>query len=112
MVAQPELAAEGFRTILEGLPTGVYLVGRDRRIIFWNDGCERITGFLRHEVIGRSCAQDLLMHCDERTDSIVRQCLSAPGNDARWAATRSPHISAASQWTTPPGTGPCRPDAG
>src|SRR5215470_6023015 len=67
MVAQLQLPSEAYRAILESLPTGVYLVDRDRRIVFWNDGCERITGYLRHEVIGRCCGQ-LLMHCDTRID--------------------------------------------
>jgi PAS domain S-box-containing protein len=70
MVAQLQLPTDAYRTILESLPTGVYLVDRDRRIVFWNDGCERITGYLRHEVIGRSCAQDLLMHCDAQIDAM------------------------------------------
>jgi PAS domain S-box-containing protein len=35
-----------FRAVLECLPTGVYLVGSDGKILFWNDGGERITGYL------------------------------------------------------------------
>jgi PAS domain S-box-containing protein/diguanylate cyclase (GGDEF)-like protein len=70
MVAQLQLAADAYRAILESLPTGVYLVDRDRRIVFWNDGCERITGHFRHEVIGRCCGQNLLMHCDARIDDM------------------------------------------
>jgi len=53
-----------YRTVLENLPTGVYVVDRDRRILFWNDGAEQITGYRRHEVIGRHCQDDLLMHCN------------------------------------------------
>jgi len=53
------------RTVLESLPIGVYVVDTDRRIVFWNDGAERITGYLRHEVIGRHCGPNLLEHCDE-----------------------------------------------
>jgi PAS domain S-box-containing protein len=60
-VLDPEI----YRSVLEGLPTGVYLTDRDRKILFWNDGAERITGYLRHEVIGRSCFDNFLMHCDE-----------------------------------------------
>ncbi|HUI77960.1 MAG TPA: PAS domain-containing protein [Bryobacteraceae bacterium] len=54
-----------YRTILESLPNGVYVVDRDRKILFWNDGAEQITGYLRQEVIGRYCPDNLLMHCDE-----------------------------------------------
>jgi PAS domain S-box-containing protein len=62
------LASETYRQVLENLPIGVYLVDRQRRIALWNEGCERITGYLRHEVIGRCCADELLMHCDEQNE--------------------------------------------
>jgi diguanylate cyclase (GGDEF)-like protein/PAS domain S-box-containing protein len=60
------LDPELYRTVLETLATGVYVVDRDRRILMWNDGAERITGFHRHEVIGRRCQDDMLMHCDSQ----------------------------------------------
>lgn len=57
---------EGFLyTILDSLFEGVYFVDRDRRITFWNNGAERITGFSANEVIGRSCAENILNHVDE-----------------------------------------------
>jgi two-component system, cell cycle response regulator len=49
-----------FRAVLDSLQTGVYLVDRDQKILFWNDGAERITGHLRQDVVGRSCRDDLL----------------------------------------------------
>ncbi len=54
------------RTVLDSLQTGVYLVGCSGKILFWNDGAERITGFRRHEVIGRSCRENILAHCNEK----------------------------------------------
>ena len=54
-----------FRTILESLQTGVYVVGRDGRILFWNQGAEKITGYLRHEALGRSCCENVLAHCND-----------------------------------------------
>ncbi len=58
------LDLDTYRSVLESLFTGVYIVDREQRIAFWNDGAEKITGYLRHEVLGRSCFDDLLMHCD------------------------------------------------
>jgi PAS domain S-box-containing protein/diguanylate cyclase (GGDEF)-like protein len=49
-----------FRSILDSLQTGVYLVDRDQRIVFWNAGAERITGYLRQDVVGRSSRCDFL----------------------------------------------------
>jgi PAS domain S-box-containing protein len=54
-----------YRNILEGLPAAVYVVDRERRILLWNGQAEKISGFLRHEVIGRSCRDNILMHCNE-----------------------------------------------
>lgn len=56
---------EIFRTVLSSLQTGVYLMDRDRKIHFWNDGAERLTGYLQHEVLGHSCQENLLKECDE-----------------------------------------------
>lgn len=69
-----ELGLEIYRNVLESLPAGVYVVDPDRRILFWNDGAERISGYLRHEAIGRRCADNLLVHCDENN---VALCESA-----------------------------------
>jgi PAS domain S-box-containing protein/diguanylate cyclase (GGDEF)-like protein len=55
---------ETFRTVVEALPSGIYIVDRERRIVFWNEGAERISGHLRHEVLGRLCRDGILGHCD------------------------------------------------
>lgn len=53
------------RTLLEQMREGVYLVDRDRRILYWNPAAERITGFSADEVAGSHCHQRILMHMDE-----------------------------------------------
>ena len=55
---------EIYRRILESLQTGIYLVDHDQKILFWNDGAERITGHLRQDVLGRFCVEDLLGNRD------------------------------------------------
>lgn len=57
---EPEI----YRSILENMPTGLCVVNMQKKILFWSSGAERITGHLRHEVIGRSCAAQPLVHCD------------------------------------------------
>lgn len=59
-----ELDGEIFKSVLESLPVGVYLVDRQRRILSWNSGAAKLAGYLSQEVIGRCCAEGLLMHCD------------------------------------------------
>ncbi len=53
------------RNILESLPTGVCVVDMQKKILLWSDGAERITGHLRHEVVGRSCIAEPLIHCNQ-----------------------------------------------
>jgi PAS domain S-box-containing protein/diguanylate cyclase (GGDEF)-like protein len=65
-----------YRAVLENLSTGVYLVDEDRRIVFWNDGAERISGFLRQDVVGRLCRENMLVHCDEHNSVLCGEaCL-------------------------------------
>lgn len=68
--------AETFRAALESLQTGVCIVDRERKISFWNDGAERITGFLRQEVMGRFCGEILLIKFQEKRAAICE--LSCP----------------------------------
>lgn len=51
--------------LLESLFDGVYYVDLDRKITVWNAAAERITGFLRTEVRGSCCADNVLRHMDE-----------------------------------------------
>jgi PAS domain S-box-containing protein/diguanylate cyclase (GGDEF)-like protein len=59
------IAPHACQGILEDLPTGVYVVDLERRILFWNRWAERISGYLGHEMVGKACMDNLLMHCDE-----------------------------------------------
>ena len=43
---------------------GVYVVDQDRKIIFWNEGSTRITGYRSDEVLHRFCHHNLLQHVD------------------------------------------------
>src|SRR5580692_8692101 len=60
---------EIFRSILETLPTGIYLVDKNRKILFWNAGAEDISGYLRQDVVGRFLRDHLLATSDEVGDS-------------------------------------------
>ncbi len=63
---------ENERTLLENLFEGVYYVDRERRITYWNQAAERITGFTGAEVIGRRCLDDVLMHVDGAGSSLCQ----------------------------------------
>ncbi|ABF42481.1 diguanylate cyclase with PAS/PAC sensor [Candidatus Koribacter versatilis Ellin345] len=63
-----------FQRVLSELLVGVYFTDRERRIVFWNAGAERITGYLSHEVIGRMCREEILMHCDHQRRNVCVSC--------------------------------------
>jgi diguanylate cyclase (GGDEF)-like protein/PAS domain S-box-containing protein len=57
----PELDdPEIYQSVLDSLQTAVYIVDRNRRIRFWNEGAEQITGYLRQDVVGRFLRDHLL----------------------------------------------------
>lgn len=49
---------------LDELDEGVFYVDSKRRILYWNKGAEKISGYLKSECVGRSCADDILRHAD------------------------------------------------
>jgi PAS domain S-box-containing protein len=51
--------------ILDAIGDGVYVCDRDRRILFWSKGAERITGWAAEEVVGRQCLDNVLAHSDK-----------------------------------------------
>ena len=53
-----------FRILLNQLSDGVFFVDRDRTILYWNRGAERLTGCLAKEMIGKKCSDNLLDHID------------------------------------------------
>ena len=62
---------EILRSVLEDLPTGVYLVDRDGKILFWNYGAERITRHLRQDVVGHACREDFLGNSEGTDDQVT-----------------------------------------
>jgi diguanylate cyclase (GGDEF)-like protein/PAS domain S-box-containing protein len=61
------------RSILESLPSGLCAVDLQRKIMLWSNGAERITGRLRHEVIGHSCISETPLHCDQPDCEFCRE---------------------------------------
>jgi diguanylate cyclase (GGDEF)-like protein/PAS domain S-box-containing protein len=57
---------------MSNLYEGVYIVDKNRKIVFWNSGSEHITGFKADEVVNKHCYQNILKHVDK---SGKRLCL-------------------------------------
>lgn len=57
---------EFFKNLLDNLYDGVYFVDRQRVITYWNAGAERITGYVSSQVVGKSCSDNILNHCNEQ----------------------------------------------
>jgi diguanylate cyclase (GGDEF)-like protein/PAS domain S-box-containing protein len=51
-----------YKEIIDNLYDGVYFVDRERVIMYWNKGAERITGYPASQTVGRSCRDNLLNH--------------------------------------------------
>lgn len=81
--------------IIDSLFDGVYVVDASRKIRFWSRGAERMTGFFAHEVLGSSCADNILVHTDSSGKSLCgRDCPlsnTLSGGDERDAAVFARH---------------------
>ncbi|UCF31724.1 MAG: sensor domain-containing diguanylate cyclase [bacterium] len=61
-----------YRELLDNLYDGVYFVDRDRKIVYWNRGAERLTGYAADEAVGRSCWDNFLAHMDDRGEKLCQ----------------------------------------
>ncbi|MGB9666642.1 MAG: diguanylate cyclase [Candidatus Cryosericum sp.] len=55
---------ESLRGILDAVSDGVYVTTAERKIVFWNKGAERITGYSADEVLNKHCYDNILVHMD------------------------------------------------
>lgn len=67
---------EVLHTVLDSLPMGVYLVDRHGKILLWNSAAERVTGYLRQNVIGQSAQEGFLSYTDNNDNAL--EAHSAP----------------------------------
>jgi diguanylate cyclase (GGDEF)-like protein/PAS domain S-box-containing protein len=56
--------------VFESLFEGVYIVDQNRKIIFWNKGSEKITGFKAEEVVNNHCFNNILQHVDDKGNEL------------------------------------------
>jgi len=53
-----------YKDLLDHMSDGVYFVDQERRILYWNEGARRLTGYSADELLGRYCQDDILCHID------------------------------------------------
>ena len=54
-----------YEKLLDNLHDAVYFINRDRKITYWNEAAERLSGNTAGEVIGKGCFDNLLGYVDE-----------------------------------------------
>jgi len=68
--------------LLNLLADGAYITDLDRRIVFWNQAAQRITGWPAEEVVGHCCRDNILVHVDKEGHALcsdehcpLRRCI-------------------------------------
>jgi diguanylate cyclase (GGDEF)-like protein/PAS domain S-box-containing protein len=59
-----------YKKVLDNLYDGIYFIDQDKKIIYWNKGAEKHTGYKASEVIGKHCWDNILMHVDQNGFSL------------------------------------------
>jgi PAS domain S-box-containing protein len=67
--------------VVDRIETGVYAVDVHQRIVYWNYGAEKVTGFLSQEMLGRPCGSNLVVEEIEHNPALC-------GTSVRWRAVR------------------------
>lgn len=73
-VSAASLSEDFYKRLIDHLYDAVYFVDVHRRITYWNHAAELLTGYSASDVIGRVCAEDLLMHTDGKGTDLCRTC--------------------------------------
>lgn len=55
-----------YKNLLDHLYDGVYLVDLNRKITYWNNGAEKLTGYKASEVVGKYCSDNILSHVNAK----------------------------------------------
>jgi len=50
--------------LLDAIPEGIYVTDDERRIVYWSEGAEQVTGYAAEDVVGSHCYDDILVHED------------------------------------------------
>lgn len=98
-----------YRDILDELQIGVCVLDLERRIVFWSDGAEQITGYGRIDVLGRLCTDNILQHCTQSScEMCAEKCpLAVALHDAKaveamsFVHHKSGYRSQVHTWTIP-----------
>ncbi|MBA7479299.1 hypothetical protein ES707_14733 [subsurface metagenome] len=53
------------QAVLDSLNDGIYVVNRDREIVYWGKSSQRITGWTSEDVLGKRCSDGILCHVDK-----------------------------------------------
>lgn len=71
MFNDPEI----WRNILDGLQIGVSVLDLQKRIVFWSECAEHITGYSGIDVLGHGCVDNIMQHCNQTScDMCGDQC--------------------------------------
>jgi diguanylate cyclase (GGDEF)-like protein/PAS domain S-box-containing protein len=59
-----------YQDLIDNLYDGVYFVGMDRAITYWNKGAEELTGYSSFHALGKSCHDSFLAHVNDSGQSL------------------------------------------
>jgi len=60
-----EVSSELYKELLDTISDGVYFVDQELRILYWNEGAAKLTGYRAEEMVGRRYQDNVLRHVDE-----------------------------------------------
>ncbi len=80
----PEISEEEIRTIIQKLPVCIIALDEKGQVLFWNDECERITGYSANEVIGNPNWVQLLYPDEAYRQEVIQEWAKRGNNFRHW----------------------------
>jgi len=87
-----DIEEDFYKQLLDNLYDGVYFLDSDRRITYWNQGAERLTGYDADDVVGCYCREDILEHVDEKGTRLCDSSLCPASKTLRDGRAREEEV--------------------
>ena len=87
-----DIEGDFYKKLLDNLYDGVYFLDTERRITYWNQGAERLTGYDSDEVVGSFCREEILEHVDEEGTRLCETSLCPASKTLRDGKAREEDV--------------------
>ena len=80
---------KNLKMILDNLYDCIYIVDKNRKIIYWNKAAEKLTGYTESEIVGSYCYDNILNHINNNGTKLCGYCCPLARSMKGWEVKKT-----------------------